>query len=105
MAKIRLILPPSHVIHGTSPSFACTLCEKVFWSHERAAFERHVLSHPVEDMVPHSPQMQAPALFGEEGGDQDWAKWVREHAESDPDGWERWGRTDDGKHSSGLGDG
>lgn len=88
-----------------TPTLFCTICPKEFYRDEYAAYERHVISHPLEDLVPHSPAMQAPALFSDAGGDEEWAKWVRDHRESDPHGWARWGRTDDGKHSSGIGDG
>jgi hypothetical protein len=86
-------------------AFQCTLCPAEFYEDERHQYERHVLNHPTEDLVPHSPRLQAPALFGDAGGDRDWNEWVNRHRESDPHGWERWGRTDDGKSSSGLGDG
>lgn len=100
-----LIIPASHTIHEKAPKFACTLCEAVFTEDERRQYQRHVMSHPMEDVVAHSPRHQAPGLFGPEAGDAEWAKWIRDHNASDPDGWERWMKTDAGKHSSGLGDG
>lgn len=100
-------LPPSHVIHQKPPKFACTLCPAVFTEDERHQFERHCLSHTQEELAAHSPRHQAPGLFDPEyeGSDVDWGRWVREHAESDPHGWDRWGKTDEGKSTSGLGDG
>jgi hypothetical protein len=52
------------IILGTDkpPRFACTLCEKTFTEDERHQFERHVLSHPPEDIRPHSPRMRARAF-------------------------------------------
>lgn len=102
-------LPPSHAIHNTEPAAWCTLCGKPFYPNDmgpRGAYERHVVSgHSEEEILVHSPQHQAPGLFGTAGGDEDWTKWVEDHRKSDPHGWARWGRTDDGKHSSGIGDG
>lgn len=97
------IIVPRHLTE--TPVYFCTICDSRFYEDERHQYERHVLSHPVEDLVPHSLAMQNPVLFGDAGGDQDWAAWVKRHAETDPNGWAKWGLTGDGKHSSGLGDG
>lgn len=85
--------------------FACALCDAVFTEDERHQYERHVLGHPIEDVQALSPRHQAPVLFGNAGGDEDWSRWVAEHRISDPHGWARWGKTGDGKSSSGVGDG
>jgi hypothetical protein len=89
--------------------FACTMpgCDAIFTADERHQYERHVLSHPLEDVQAISPAHQAPALFGRGGGDTDWTAWVQKHREQDPRGlrWDKWGKTGDGKHSSGDGDG
>jgi hypothetical protein len=102
-----LILPRSHTIHNRGPQFACTICEKVFTQDERSAYERHVISHAREDLAPHSPALQAPGIFGTEGGDEDWTRWVERHRAIDPEGrnWATWGRTEGGKAGGGLGDG
>lgn len=102
-----LIIPRSHAIHGTPPAFACTLCPAVFTVDERALYERHVLSHPLEEIQAECPEFQAPGLFGRTAGDQDWRAWVERHRAADPHGldWDKWGLTGDGKNSSGLGDG
>jgi hypothetical protein len=49
-------------------AFQCTLCPAEFYEDERHQYERHVLNHPTEDLVPHSPRLQAPALFGDAAG-------------------------------------
>jgi hypothetical protein len=101
-----LILPPSHQIHNEPPAYACTLCEKVFAKGQRREFEHHVIQgHPVEDLHPHSPRMQAPGIFDPDAGDAEWAKWIRDHQASDPNGWRRWMLTDAGKSGGGTGDG
>lgn len=101
-----LIIPHSHVIHQKPPKYACTLCPKVFTEDERFQFEHHVIrEHPVEDLHKHSPRMQAPGIFDPDAGDAEWAKWIREHQASDPDGWRRWMLTGDGKSGGGIGDG
>ena len=101
-------LPPSHAIHNKPPKFACTLCEAVFTEDERFQFERHVMrAHDESDLRPHSPRMQAPALFDpkHDSGDVEWGEWIRRNNESRPEQWRRWMKTSAGKHSSGLGDG
>lgn len=103
---MSLWLPPSHVIHGKPPKFACCLCEAVFTEDERFQFERHVLGHPIEDVQAHSPAHRAPGLFDPywEGGDVEWQRWIDKNAAAGNDP-ARYMRTDDGKNSSGLGDG
>lgn len=100
-----LILPASHKIHGRGPQYACTLCEATFTVDEKPQYERHVVGHSQEELAKHSPALQAPGIFGTAGGDEEWGKWVDEHRVSDPHGWERWAKTDDGKSGGGLGDG
>lgn len=106
MKPPALWLPPSHVIHNTVPQFACTLCEQVFWTHERTQFERHVMSHSHEELREHSLQAQAPGIFDPhwEGGDVEWQEWIDRNAAAGNDP-AVYMRTDDGKHSSGTGDG
>ena len=102
-----LILPRSHTIHGRGPKFACTLCEAVFTEDERGKYERHVTGHALEEVQARSLAHQAPGIFSDEGGDEEWGAWVAKHREIDPEGreWHRWGKTGDGKNSSGIGDG
>lgn len=102
-----LIIPHSHKIHDKPPKYACTLCEAVFTGDERGQYERHVLSHSLEEIQAQCPEFQAPGIFGRTAGDQEWRAWVDRHRASDPKGldWARWGRTDAGKSTSGLGDG
>jgi hypothetical protein len=101
------LIVPKHL--NETPRFACTLCPATFYADERHAFEHHCLSHTAEELAAHSPRHQAPGLFDPEyeGGDVDWSRWVARHRLADPQGreWHKWGRTGDGKHSSGLGDG
>lgn len=89
------------------PAYACTICPAEFYSDEKHQYERHVLSHPVEDLVPHSPALQSPVLFGNAGGDIEWKAWIDKHKAIDPKGldWHRWGKTSAGKSGGGLGDG
>jgi hypothetical protein len=77
------------------PRFACTLCDAVFTQDERHQFERHVLQHPVEDMLPHSPKHQAPGIFDpyHESGDVAWQKWIDKNNETRPDEWAKWMKT------------
>lgn len=101
-----LIIPASHVIHDEAPKFLCVLCDAMFTADERHQFERHVLAHPMEDVLAHSPKHNAPGLYDPywEGGDVEWQEWIDRNkaAGNDP---ARYMRTDDGKHSSGMGDG
>jgi hypothetical protein len=85
------------IILGTDkpPRFACTLCEKTFTEDERHQFERHVLSHPPEDIRPHSPRMRAPGLYDphHESGDVEWQRWIDENNEVRPAEWRKWMKT------------
>ena len=97
---------PSGILHGEKPRWQCDMCGRTFFEYERAAYIDHcVKGHSHEEVRAKSPRVQAPGLFDPDAGDAEWAKWVRDHQASDPHGWKRWLRTDDGKHSSGLGDG
>lgn len=92
----RLILPPSHVIHGKPPKFACTLCEAVFTEDERHQFERHVLAHPAEDVLAHSPAHTMPAFFDNyhpDFNDVDWQRWIDDNHAKRPEQWRRWMKT------------
>lgn len=102
-----LIIPHSHKIHQKPPQYACTLCEAVFTEDERHQYERHVLSHPLEEVQAQTLSHQAPGIFGDKGSDLEWAKWVEDHRRTDPQGLQahKWLKTDAGKHSSGIGDG
>lgn len=99
------IFVPRHV--DEQPVYFCTLCQARFYVDEKHAYERHVLSHPLEEVQARTLSHQAPGIFGSAGGDQDWRKWVEDHRRTDPLGlhWDKWGRTGDGKNSSGIGDG
>jgi hypothetical protein len=94
-----LILPPAFAIHGERPATHCTLCGHPFFEREigpGGAFERHVMSHPIEDMHPHSLHTQAPGLFdsnSEASGDVEWGQYIRRMNEERPEGWRRWMRT------------
>jgi hypothetical protein len=79
-----------------TPAFACTICPAEFYATERQQFERHVLSHPPEEIQPHSPAMQAPGIFDpyHESGDVAWQKWIDRKNAEDPHGWAKWMRTD-----------
>lgn len=98
-----LILPVSAILHQEKPRYACTLCEFVAW--RASDLEKHVMAHPMEDVLEHSPRHHAPGIFHPDAGDAEWSKWIRDHQASDPHGWERWMRTDDGKSGGGVGDG
>jgi hypothetical protein len=79
-----------------SPRFACTICEAIFTADERHAFERHVLSHPPEEIKPHSPHMSAPGLFDPNAdvGDTDWRDWIDKNNRERPEAWRKWMKTD-----------
>lgn len=100
-----LWIPPSAQIHRKTPVYLCTLCEWVGFEGEHRQYQAHVLSHTEEEVRAVSLHAQAPGLFGADAGDADWARWIRDKTESDPHGWVKWMKTDEGKHSSGLGDG
>jgi hypothetical protein len=91
-----LILPPSHVIHGKPPKFACTLCEAVFTEDERHQFEHHVLrGHDHAELREHSLQAQAPGIFDphHESGDVAWQEWIDKNSAERPEDWRRWMKT------------
>jgi hypothetical protein len=72
------------------------LCGHWFYAGEERAYERHVMSHPIEDMHPHSLHTQAPGLFDsnhEASGDVEWGQYIRRMNEERPEGWRRWMRT------------
>lgn len=99
---------PSGILHGEKPRWQCDLCGAAFFADQRSAYERHCTDpavHSHEEVRALSPRVQNPTFFDPDAGDAEWAKWIRDHAASDPGGWDRWGKTDDGKHSSGIGDG
>ena len=108
MNRPAIWLPPSHTIHNRKPIFACTLCDAAWYEPEdRHEYERHVVSgHSHEDVREHSLQAQAPGIFDPhwEGGDVEWQEWIDRNAAAGNDPM-RYMRTDDGKHSSGTGDG
>jgi hypothetical protein len=104
---MALIVPYSTLTHEESPEFACTLCEAVFTRDERHQFERHVLNHPIEDVQARSPKHMAPGIFDDDDpryNDVEWTQWIRKNAAAGNDPMV-YMRTDDGKHSSGIGDG
>lgn len=96
---------PSGILHGERPKWQCSLCPAVFFEGQQAAYISHVIGHPEEETRALSPRVQNPSLYDPDAGDAEWAKWIRDHAASDPHGWERWMRTDDGKSGGGIGDG
>ena len=96
---------PSGILHGERPRWRCCVCGAVFFSDQGREYVNHVTAHPEEETRVRSPRVQAPGLFDPDAGDADWAQWVRHHQATDPHGWKRWLKTDDGKHSSGVGDG
>jgi hypothetical protein len=75
--------------------FLCTICPAEFGEDERHQFERHVLSHPPEDIQPHSPRMRAPGLYDphHESGDVEWQRWIDENNEVRPAEWRKWMKT------------
>lgn len=99
------IFVPRHL--DEQPVYFCTLCDSSFYVDEKHAYERHVLSHPLEEVQAHTLTHQAPGIFGDKGGDEEWGAWVDKHRAIDPEGRDahKWMRTDAGKHSSGIGDG
>lgn len=99
-----LILPHGYVIHDRPPRYLCTLCDAQFTEDERHQYERHVLGHPMEDVVEHSPRHHAPGIFHPDAGDAEWSKWIRDHAAAGADPM-KYMRTDDGKRGGGTGDG
>lgn len=100
-----LILPHSHVIHEKTAKYACTLCDAVFFEDESRQYQAHVLRHPMEDVLEHSPRHHAPGIFHPDAGDAEWSKWIRDHQASNPEGWRDWMKTSDGKRGGGTGDG
>lgn len=99
-----LILPHGYVIHDRPPAYLCCLCDAQFTADEKFQYERHVLNHPMEDVLEHSPRHQAPGIFDPRAGDAEWSDWIARNAAAGNDPM-RYMRTDDGKHSSGIGDG
>jgi hypothetical protein len=101
-------LPASHTIHNTTPKFLCCLCDAAWYFEEdRFEYERHCLkAHSHEEVRATSPRVQAPGIFDPrwEGGDVEWQDWIDRNAAAGNDPM-RYMRTDDGKHTSGTGDG
>jgi hypothetical protein len=97
-----LILPVSAILHQEKPRYACTLCEFVAWRREH--LERHVLAHPMEDVLEHSPRHHAPGLFDPRAGDAEWSDWIAKNAAAGNDPM-RYMKTSDGKSGGGIGDG
>lgn len=103
-----LWLPPSHAIHDRKPVFMCTMCDAAwFTSDERARVEyaHHCATAHRDDVREHSLAIQAPGLFDRHAsGDVEWSEWIDRNARAGNDPM-RYMKTDDGKHSSGIGDG
>jgi hypothetical protein len=97
-----LILPVSAILHQEKPRYACTLCEFVAW--RASDLEKHVLAHPMEDVLEHSPRHHAPGIFHPDAGDAEWSKWIRDHAAAGADPMV-YMKTSDGKSGGGIGDG